>query len=130
MESKSQREERYANEFKKYLNIVKELGFKVYIIDSKEYNYGWITDGINICYCELGNYGEGFHLSTENKTGHNFGMCPNDKLLYDVKKGNILYAFNYYPNWAGGYDCSNITKYKNWEEFISKYWNKDNIIEY
>ena len=123
-------EQYYRNQFEIYLNIVKELGFKVYIKNSDDSNYGWITDGINICHCWLGKYGEGFHLSSVSKTGTRFSMCPDCKELYDVTKENIEYAFGAYPVWSKPKDRLNITKYKDWNEFINQYWDKDNIIEY
>lgn len=123
-------EELYKNEFFKYLDIVKELGYKVYVKNSDDSNYGWITDGVNICSCSLGEYGEGFNLGSVSKTGNNFNMCPDCKCLYEITKGNIVYAFGYYPIWADEKDRIKVTKYKNWNEFISKYWDKDNIIEY
>ena len=126
----TKKETLYRDELLKYIDKVKKLGYKVYFKNRDDDNYGWITDGINICSCDLGEYGEGFYLGSVSKTGNRFNMCPDCKCLYEITKDNIIYAFGNYPIWANEEDKRKVTKYKNWDEFISKHWDKENIIEY
>ena len=124
------KKEQYKNEFKKYLDDIKELGYKVYVNNKIDWNYGYITNETDLCYCQLGDYGEGLSLGTENKKGINFDMCPDCKVIYEVTREIIEYAFGSYPIWSELKDREGIIKYIDWNDFINHYWDKQNIIEY
>lgn len=118
-----------------YIEDIKKLGYKVFVYKDK--TYGYITDGTNICYFELTNFG-GISLSTTNKTGNDFGMCLRrdeygkfDNHYADIKKEYIDYAFKKFPVWASASDASRVTKWENWEQFYNTYrfLDKENLIE-
>ena len=122
-------------EFMKYVYDVKKLGYRVFLRDGIEYNYGYITDGTNVCYFQLGEYGEGISFSSQVKRGTRFCMnlsndpneCP--RIVYEVTEKQIIYAFMAYPYWSRASDRKGIVRYSDFEDFLKYCYERDKLRE-
>ena len=125
--------------FLQYANEIKSLGYKVYVIDNNDSNYGFIVNGRNeIGYFQLTWFGEGIHLSTMHKPCH-FGTgfsCSGgvDDYITELTTNAIDEAFAQYPSWVLDLPrwekkrLNEVHKYKA-DEYLANYWNKQNLVE-
>lgn len=114
------RQEHKIEYFGQAIEKVKSLGYKVYGYNDMEWNYGFITDGKNIGYMQVGL--SGIELSTVHIGDHGWGsgFRSDDGLdPCDITEEVIKRCFSF----TGGNDWANmapIRKYKDWEHYVEK----------
>lgn len=119
--------------FERAIKQIKDLGFKVYIPNDPERKYGWIVEGNNIGHFYEGDFG-GIFFTTVHKpctsagTGYSVsGDAWHGLTIDEITAEEVRKSFAVYPSWVK--ELVPIKKYKNWEEYLEKYWDKKNIIE-
>lgn len=116
--------------FKQGVEKIKSLGYSCYQpqSDNKDMTFCKITDGINIGYMQLTNWGDSFNFGTVSKKGNQYGIKNiSEKNKYfeyefgleDITKEVIELTFKKYPNWNVN-DCGEVVKYKDWKEYTEK----------
>lgn len=121
---------------------IKEQGFRVLVHKddgTDHHTYGYFSDGRNIGYFETA-FGGVVHLSTYNAPGSQCGgysiYVPDgngretrDLCISDLSKETLSWAFALYPAWVKPFDMKKVVKYKDLEDFLSSYWNRENFVE-
>lgn len=105
---------------------IKSLGYRCYQPKGdKSHTFCNITDGKNIGYMQLGEYGDCFNFGTVSKYGSQYRiMNPNEDNKYfqyefdieDITKEVIELTFRNRPNWSTT-DKDNVVKWNSWEDF-------------
>lgn len=106
---------------------IKSLGYKCFQPNSNNndnYTFCKITDGKNIGYMQIGDYGDCFNFGTVSKHGPQYRVInpyENNKCfqyefyLDDITKEVIELTFRKYPNWDT--EQSNVIKWSDWEDY-------------
>ena len=112
--------------FLKGVEKIKSLGYKCFQPKGKEtYTFCEITDGKNIGYMQVGDYGDCFNFGTVSKYGSQYRIInPNEDNKYfqyefdieDITKEVIELTFKEFPNWQTN-DHRKVTKWSSWEDF-------------
>ena len=105
---------------------IKSFGYRVFAVEDRD--YGYYSDGTRIAYFDWGFYG--FHISSVNAPG-SFGSGYRiadldsaeaaDKALLEEALATVR------PTWAER--SKKVLKYKNLDDYLSKYWQKDKLVE-
>lgn len=124
------------NERKKYFlskaEEIKNLGYKVYVVDDDLYNYGYIiNDKDEVGYFQLGDFGHGVSFGTMHKPcghfGTGFSMDKWDELPEKITKEVVNRVFIHHPSWVDPYEArylDEIVKYTE-ETLLKSTWGKD-----
>lgn len=106
---------------------IKSLGYKCFQPKGdKTYTFCKITDGKNIGYMQVGEYGDCINFGTVSKYGSQYRIInPNENNKYfqyefsieDITKEVIELTFNEYPNWHST-NHNKVTKWDSWEDFV------------
>ena len=109
-----------------YAKQAKKLGYKVFYPERDNYNWFYITDGFNICYCQYGDYFGGFKLSSVYKPTVNFGdgSIFHKNSVYEMKNEDIQRAFNFVIGDCATKGIEPPKFYSGWDEYQKKYWTK------
>lgn len=114
------RQEHKIEYFGHAIEKVKSLGYKVYGYNDMEWNYGFITDGKNIGYMQVGL--SGIELGTVHIGGVGWGSgFSSDKCLdpHEITEEVIRRSFSF--NGGKDWGCiPPIRKYRDWEHFVEK----------
>lgn len=111
-----------AKEFSKAVEVIKSLGYEVYIPKASVYEYGYFTDGTNIGYFQCGRWG-GITFSTRHvpcrECGTSFCIISDDDAISpeNITKEVITSCFVIAPEWAKTYG-KYVKKYKSFNEFV------------
>ena len=122
-----------------YANEIKNLGYKVYIVQSDYYNYGWIVnDKDEIGYFQLSEWGFGVTFSTCHKPmkeyGTGFRLDDNFDYHTEFSRELVDRVFAKYPDWMLERPyferkyLNEIRKYSA-KEFLENHWDNKNIKE-
>lgn len=107
---------------KAYADLLTRCGLAVYYPE-KPTSYFWFSDGVNIGYVQIEK--SGFSFATVHRpnkyTGDGFNV---EKHVYPATARDARNTFKT-PAWALNMQC---TKYRNWEQFQSEYWQ--NLIQH
>lgn len=119
---------------KEYLRLVceaiKSHGMRVFV--RKDCTYGYFSDGKGVGYFQLEYSGyAGFSISTVNAKGSSCSgySVAREIGIADLTEGMLKEAFLPYPSWVCGLDMVRVKKYKDLDDFLRNYENKDNLIE-
>jgi len=122
---------------------IKNLGFRVFVNINKpgeySYFYGYFSDGKNIGYFQLHEFG-GICWNTVNKPGSfcsGFSCNDDGVLIQNITAERLREAFVTVPNWyrLSNYEISRggVKKYANLEEFLNNSFygepNRDRLKE-
>lgn len=83
-------------------------------------NFFFLSDGVNIIYCQKLPHSDGYEISSVHKPNEKIGtgFRLHDYATLDTKTiDNALQVF--IPNWADRSDMEKVTKYSNLDEFIN-----------
>ena len=127
---------------KSYLQLalekVKELGYRVFVTSDNP-TYAFYTDGTNIGYIQKDF--AGLYISTVNKPpfSDNSGFIVSsdkkcDKTIFTIEEltNELLnLAFADFPIWLTKREQKKhkIVKYKDINDFLNNYWNKEKLME-
>lgn len=113
---------------------IKSLGFRVFVHKNTRTNdnylFGYYSDGANIGYFQLADFG-GVSLSSVNKPGSfcsGFGITESGVFVEDLTTEKLRAAFVAVPRWyrMTAYDArrGGVKKYANLEDFLNtKYFS-------
>ena len=112
---------------------IKNLGFRVFVNkETREdyYLFGYYSDGVNIGYFQLADFG-GVSLTSVNKPGSfcsGFGITESGVFVEDLTTEKLRAAFVVVPRWyrmtANDARRGGVKKYANLEDFLNtKYFS-------
>lgn len=120
--------------FRAAADRIKGLGYRVFSPKDNSSTYGFFSDGKRIGYFDTSTI-TGIHLGTCNAPGSSprgisvkgsaFEGFPLESLTKEVCEE----AFRDYPSWYRRKKSDKIIKYASLQDFLERYWNKDNLIE-
>lgn len=101
---------------KEYADVLVRDGLNVYYPE-KPTTYFWFSDGVNIGYVQIEK--SGFSFSTVHRPNKQSGTgFQAEKHVYPATIQDARNTFKI-PGWALNMQC---TKYRDWDQFQSKYW--------
>lgn len=121
---------KYTKEYLKQIcEAIKSYGMRVFV--RKDSTYGYFSDGKGVGYFQLEYNGSaGFSISTVNANGGGYRVVSNAS-IDEVTEEKLKEAFQVYPNWVhSDIDRVPVIKYKDLDDFLRKYWDKDRLVEY
>lgn len=119
--------------FKKACDKVKSMGYRVFVSTRLGNNYGFISDGKGVGYFQLA--WDGISFSTHNKPGSGcsgYSVNPDGEsyLVEDIDERIVETSFVKYPSWVGRLNMVRVEKYRDLDEFLQNYWDRENLKEY
>ena len=126
-ENKETREEFLAVAIK-----IKNLGYRVFL-NNKSKSFGFFSDGKSIGYFQKATY-SGVDIYSHGRRGENSpsGFQINDGKPYslkDITPQELQKAFVLIPKGNKLRKYQHITPYKDVEDFLNNYWDKNNLVE-
>lgn len=103
-------------------NIAKEKGYKVYTFESSSIyiNQIFFVDQLGRIGTASEYYG-GITFGTVHMSKRNSGIGTGFGIGGEFEEpSNLDIAFLHAPNWASSVDRSNVIKYKDWNDYLSK----------
>lgn len=112
---------------------IKSMGYRVFVSTRIGNNYGFVSDGKGVGYFQL--TWDGIAFSTYNKpgsscSGYSVNAEGKSYLVEEIDERVVETTFGKYPVWVGRLDWVRVEKYKDLDEFLQNYWNKEKLTEY
>ena len=122
--------------FNEVANAIKRAGFRVFVKANRPgdlpYYYGYYSDGVNVGYFQLGDFGQGVKYNTVNAPGSfctGFAVLDNPVNIEDLTPANLRRAFVTVPGWYRLGERQRVYKYRDLADFLARYWDRARLVE-
>ena len=109
---------------------IKELGFRVFLSGRSD-TYGFFSDGKGIGYFQKDDFC-GIEIGSRSAPGSEcsgYSVDGKGILIENFTKAYLKKAFQKYPDWLPKKARHGVIQYRDFDDFLTRYWDRGNLVE-